>query len=47
MLGDECALTEVYTYTLTDGCGNVSEDYVLGCRLWTTKRLCFKRHSKA
>ena len=29
VLGDECALTEVYTYTLTDGCGNVSEDYVL------------------
>ena len=29
VLGDECALSEVYTYTLTDGCGNVSEDYVL------------------
>ena len=29
VLGDECALTEVYTYTLTDGCGNVSEDYVM------------------
>ena len=29
VLGDECALTEVYTYTLTDGCGNVSEEYVL------------------
>ena len=29
VLGDECALTEVYTYTLTDGCGNVSQDYVL------------------
>ena len=29
VLGDECALTEVYTYTLTDGCGNVSEDYIL------------------
>ena len=29
VLGDECALTEAYTYTLTDGCGNVSEDYVM------------------
>jgi len=29
VLGDECAMTEVYTYALTDGCGNVSEDYIL------------------
>ena len=29
VLGDVCALTEVYTYTLTDGCGNVSDDFTL------------------
>jgi len=29
VLGDVCALTEVYTYTLTDGCGNVSDNFTL------------------
>ena len=29
VLGDVCALTEVYTYTLTDGCGNVSDNFPL------------------